>query len=68
MIAGRIEGTDKNGKELPWIEMSKLTSLRQKGGIVFGFTQAQGGGGGGHISTGGESIVNVDWVKIETLD
>ena len=66
VFSGRIEGSDANGKPLPWIPLQKLTSLRQKGDLVFGFTQ--GASGGGHVGGGGESIVNVDWVQIETLE
>ncbi len=66
VFAGRVEGKDENGKPFPWIELSKLTSLRQKGDLVFAFTQAKGGGG--HVGSGGESLVNVDWVKIETVN
>ncbi len=65
VFAGRVEGKDMDGKEFPWTVLSKLSSLRQKGDLIFAFTQAKGGGG--HVGSGGESLVNVDWVKVETL-
>jgi hypothetical protein len=66
VFSGRIEGVDEYGDPHPWISLSKLVLLRPKGRLVFGFTQSRGGGR--HQGSGGESIVNVDWVKIETVE
>ena len=41
-----------------WVEVEKLTSLRAKENLVFGIMQTG--------ATKGETMVNVDWVKIET--
>jgi len=66
VFSGRIEGIDEDDEPYPWVLLSKLTLLRQKGDLVFGFTQSRGGTR--HQGNGGESIVNVDWVRIETAD
>ncbi len=66
VFSGRVEGKDKDGKDFECVELPKLTSLRQKGRFIFAF--AQGKSGGGHVGKGGESLVNVDWIKLETLE
>ena len=63
VFSGRIDGKDANGKPYPWVSVPKLTTLRPKGRLVFGFTQ--GKGGGGHVGKGGESLARVDWFKVE---
>jgi hypothetical protein len=43
-----------------WVELEKITSLSQKGGLVLGLYHRYRG----YVT--GEATVNVDWVKIET--
>ena len=51
MLAGA-----KNPK---WVELEKVTALRAKGNLVFGIYQDK--------RTEGETTINFDWVKIETI-
>jgi hypothetical protein len=56
------------GEEQKWLNLQKLTSLRAKGNLAFGFTQRTPGNPDYDRIRGGESIALVDWVKIETLE
>ena len=55
-VSARFEGA----KKPKWIAMRKLTLLRAKGGLAFGMSMWG--------KSGGEGVLNVDWVKIETLE
>ncbi len=60
VVSSKIEGdaTTKDGKEPEWVSVQKLTSLRPPGtNLVLAFPQ--------RVQTAGESIIAVDWVKIE---
>lgn len=50
------EGTDESGSPYPVVQTEELTTLRGAGNPALGLTQAGG--------SGGESLVEVDWVKI----
>jgi hypothetical protein len=67
VVAARIEGetTTKDGKSPEWVLVQKLTSLRPPGdSLVIAFTQEKFTHGS-YQKKGGESIMTVDWVKIE---
>ena len=53
IVGGKLEGL----KDAKWVETDKLSSLRAKGTLAFGILQA--------AATNGETLVNVDWIKIE---
>ena len=60
VVSTKIEGdaTTKDGKKPEWVSVQKLTSLRPPGtNLVLAFPQ--------RVQTAGESIIAVDWVKIE---
>ena len=70
LIATKVEGepTKPGGKKMDWVEVEKLTSLRIPGKSLAIFVGQQK-----LVSThtqikGGETLANVDWVKIETLE
>jgi len=69
VFSTRVEGdfTAANGTENEWVKLQKLTSLRSPGkSLVLAFNQS-----GGHPSytiQGGESLTNIEWVKIEIKD
>ncbi len=46
-----------DGDEAQWVEADKLTLLRAKGRLAIGSTQGK--------KVNGETLINVDWVKIE---
>lgn len=58
VAAAQWEGTDGNGQPYPRVQTEKLTSLKGGGDIVIGIVQTG--------DSTGESLVTVDWVKIET--
>ena len=49
----KLENTEKP----KWIDVSKLTSLNAKGNLAFGMGQTE--------ATKGESVIKVDWIKVE---
>jgi hypothetical protein len=51
------EGMDDKGQPYPVVRTEKVTSLRGRGSPIIGLTQAEG--------SNGESLIQVDWVKIE---
>ena len=60
VVSTKIEGaaTTKDGKKPEWVSLQKLTSLRPPGtNLVLSFPQ--------RAKTNGESIIAVDWIKIE---
>ena len=67
-ISGKIEGdaATADGNEPQWVELQKLTSLRSPGKfLAISIGQSKFAGRNLHIQ-GGETLVNIDWVKIET--
>jgi len=58
-VSFKYEGKDTEGKDFQWLELEKLSSLRAKGNLVLGLYQW-------NEDFSGETILKVDWVKIET--
>src|SRR3546814_872779 len=68
-VSGMIEGdaTMADGKQPAWVPLQQLTSLRMPGdAIVMAFRQ-QVYENANYQVKGGESLVSVDWIRIETL-
>jgi len=67
-VAAKVEGdpVSADGPPADWVELDKLTSLRSPGKfLVISIGQAKFTDKYGQRN-GGETLVNVDWVKIET--
>ena len=65
VVSARLEAD--NGTFAEWVELEKLNSLRLPGdAFVMAFNQAKFTNRNYQVE-GGESVVNVDWIKIESL-
>ena len=70
VISTRVEGdlTMENNTESEWKTLQKLTSLRQPGdSLILAFNQQADAYHPSYNIKGGESVINVEWVKIEAL-
>ncbi|MCP4327485.1 MAG: VWA domain-containing protein [Alphaproteobacteria bacterium] len=69
-VSGKVEGdpTTADSEEGQWVELEKLTALRPPGKfLIISIGQQISDGADKHLM-GGETFVQVDWVKIETTE